>query len=71
MQETRLQAWTGEGQIRLSQDDGPSATEFLGDDDDFDDDVRGVELEEGRELESITGVREDVVLDEPHGWKDA
>jgi hypothetical protein len=30
-----------EGRIRLSEDDGPAATEFLGDDDD-DDDENGV-----------------------------
>jgi hypothetical protein len=34
----RLQTWTRtEGQIRLSEDDGPSATEFLTDADDEDD----------------------------------
>ena len=33
----RLQPWSEGGRIRLSEDDGPAATEFLDDDDDDDD----------------------------------
>lgn len=33
----RLQPWSEGGRIRLSEDDGPAATEFLDDDDDEDD----------------------------------
>lgn len=32
----RLQPWSEGGRIRLSEDDGPAATEFLDDDDDDD-----------------------------------
>jgi len=67
----QLQTWNGEGRVRLSQDDGPSAAEFLGSDDEFDDDNRGLELEDGRELESVVPTPgPEIELEDPHRVRD-